>query len=222
MLRQLNLANGQRFKARPVAKDFPHCEVIDYNKTHTLVVNFTSVCVYQWLLMTLSLMVHRITVVTAFLNFDLKECVYVKQPKGFAQKGKKNHLCRLHRAIYGLVQQSGSWHKRIIKFLAGVFGLHQNPSDNFLYSSTSSRCAVTFARYVDDLWILCSKSLKLSEVKSTVGIICQIQDPNNFWCLKFKVNQDFKVGLPGLSQKRYTETISTRFGMKTAKGFLNF
>jgi hypothetical protein len=39
---------------------------------------------------------------SAFLNGDLKEEVYVKQPPGFVIPGEEGKVLRLHKALYGL------------------------------------------------------------------------------------------------------------------------
>jgi len=38
----------------------------------------------------------------AFLHGDLEEEIYMKQPKGFAVKGKKELMCELKMSLYGL------------------------------------------------------------------------------------------------------------------------
>ena len=49
---------------------------------------------------------HQIDVKTVFLNGDLEENDYMKQPKGFIMEGKKEMGCRLKKSIYGLKQAS--------------------------------------------------------------------------------------------------------------------
>jgi hypothetical protein len=39
---------------------------------------------------------------SAFLNDDLKEEVYVCQPRGYAVTGEKEKVYRLRKALYGL------------------------------------------------------------------------------------------------------------------------
>ena len=39
---------------------------------------------------------------TAFLNKVIEEEVYIEQPEGFDVENRQMHVCRLHRALYGL------------------------------------------------------------------------------------------------------------------------
>jgi hypothetical protein len=49
---------------------------------------------------------HQMDVKTTFLNGDLEEIVYMKQPRGFVVNGKEHMGCRLKKFIYGLKQAS--------------------------------------------------------------------------------------------------------------------
>jgi len=39
---------------------------------------------------------------TAFLNGDLFEDVYMDQPDGFVESGKRHMVCKMRKSIYGL------------------------------------------------------------------------------------------------------------------------
>ena len=52
---------------------------------------------------------HQVDVTTAFLNGELEEEVYVKQPEGFIAEGKKNLVCKLNKSSYGLKQSPTCW-----------------------------------------------------------------------------------------------------------------
>ena len=40
----------------------------------------------------------------AFLNGDLKEQIYMSQPKGFIESGKEKKVCKLVKSLNGLKQ----------------------------------------------------------------------------------------------------------------------
>jgi hypothetical protein len=49
---------------------------------------------------------HKMDVKTAFLNGDLKENVFMSQPKGFVVKEQEHKVCKLIKSLYGLKQAS--------------------------------------------------------------------------------------------------------------------
>ena len=48
--------------------------------------------------------VHHMDMKSAFLNGDLKEEVYVRQPPSYAITREEGKVHRLHKALYGLCQ----------------------------------------------------------------------------------------------------------------------
>jgi hypothetical protein len=61
----------------------------------------------------------NIDVDSAFLNAELKEDIYMRQPKGFEvtsdSGGQK--VCKLLKSIYGLKQASREWNKKLDKVI---------------------------------------------------------------------------------------------------------
>ena len=51
-------------------------------------------------------------VTAAFLNGDLQEEIYMKQPEGF--EGQKDLVCRLKRSLYGLNNHQNAGMKSLI------------------------------------------------------------------------------------------------------------
>ncbi|GKC76871.1 retrovirus-related pol polyprotein from transposon TNT 1-94 [Tanacetum coccineum] len=54
---------------------------------------------------------------TTFLNDELKEEVYVSQPKGFVDPDHPTHVYRLKKALYGLKQTPKAWYDTLSRFL---------------------------------------------------------------------------------------------------------
>jgi hypothetical protein len=47
---------------------------------------------------------------SAFLNGDMQEEVYMYQPQGFQVLGQEHVVCRLKKALYGLMQAPRAWY----------------------------------------------------------------------------------------------------------------
>ena len=103
-------ANGtiKRHKACLVAQGYSQQHGQDYDETSP-VVRFESLRMVIVLAVQKDLKLHQMDVITAFLNGELKEELYMKQPEGYEVKGKENLICRLKRSIYGLKQSPRCW-----------------------------------------------------------------------------------------------------------------
>jgi len=55
------------------------------------------------------MIVHQMDVVTAFLNGELDEEIYMQQPAGYQVSGKENLVCRLNKSLYRLKQAPRCW-----------------------------------------------------------------------------------------------------------------
>ncbi|GJZ27771.1 retrovirus-related pol polyprotein from transposon TNT 1-94 [Tanacetum coccineum] len=54
---------------------------------------------------------------TAFLNNELREVVYVSQPKGFVDQDNPTHVYKLKKSLYGLKQAPRVWYDMLSNFL---------------------------------------------------------------------------------------------------------
>ncbi|GKD26216.1 zinc finger, CCHC-type containing protein [Tanacetum coccineum] len=93
-----------KFKARLVIQGFRQKEGIDYFDTYALVARITTNRLLLALVVIHNLVIHQMDVKTTFLNGDLDEEVYVKQPEGFVMPGNERKVCKLVKSLYGLKQ----------------------------------------------------------------------------------------------------------------------
>ncbi|GKF26427.1 retrovirus-related pol polyprotein from transposon TNT 1-94 [Tanacetum coccineum] len=61
--------------------------------------------------------IYQMDVKMAFLNGELKEEVYVSQPKGFVDQDIPSHVYKLKKALYGLKQAPRAWYDMLSSFL---------------------------------------------------------------------------------------------------------
>ena len=95
-----------RFKSRLVAKGFTQQYGVDYEETFAPVIKHVSLRTVLGAVAAFDLDMVQLDVKTAFLYGNLKEEIYMAQPKGFVVPGSENRVCRLVKCIYGNVCQS--------------------------------------------------------------------------------------------------------------------
>ena len=70
---------------------------------------------------------------TAFLNGELEEEIYMKQPEGFVVRGHGDKVYKLNRALYGLKQVSRQWYRKFHQAIGEIGFVPKNADTCFLY-----------------------------------------------------------------------------------------
>ncbi|GJX26752.1 zinc finger, CCHC-type containing protein [Tanacetum coccineum] len=113
-----------KFKARLIIQGFRQKERIDYFDTYAPVACITTIRLLLALAAIHNLVIHQMDVKTTFLNGDLDEEVYMKQPEGFVMPSNE------HKCVYSKFDSSG---KGVIICLYVddmlIFGTDQNQVD---------------------------------------------------------------------------------------------
>ena len=159
--------------------------------------------------------VHQLDVKTAFLNGDLQEEVYVKQPPGFAIKGQEHMVCRLHKALYGLKQASRAWYEKIHMHLIAL-GFICSPIESTLYVRKDGTDIIVFVLYVDDILLTGSCDAKVDMF--IADLQCSF-DVTHLGLLNYYLGIQF-VSVEGetiMHQAKYIEKLLQRFGFEDCK-----
>lgn len=90
-------------KSRLVAKGYHQRPGIDYHDTFSPVIKHASIRLVLGLAVAHDWPLKQLDINNVFLQGDLDEEVYMTQPPGFIDKDKPDHVCRLRKAIYGLM-----------------------------------------------------------------------------------------------------------------------
>ncbi|GBM93105.1 Retrovirus-related Pol polyprotein from transposon TNT 1-94 [Araneus ventricosus] len=102
--------NVKKYKSRLVAQGFEQRPGVDFTDVFAPLVNFHIIKFLFVLLVCILGWNHaEIDVKGAYLYGNLDFPIYMQQPEGFAVKGCKHYVCRLHKSIYGLHQSGRQW-----------------------------------------------------------------------------------------------------------------
>ena len=205
--------NGRivRHKARLVAKGYTQEYGIDYGETYAPVVRYTSIRLLIALAVKRGLKIHQMDVITAFLQGDLDEEIYLKLPEGY--ENNKNQVCKLKKSIYGLKQSSRQWNRKLDETLKR-FKLKNCKMDPCIYYDDNFELIV--AIYVDDFLIFYKCEEKLKELKASLSENFKMKDMGMAkGCIGMRINQTSN-GIE-LDQSIYINEILKKFKMEDCK-----
>ena len=93
-----------------------------------------------------------VDIISAFMNGDLDEEIYMKQLEGFHIDGGSNKVCRLHRSLYGLKQSAQQWNKKLHSVLTELRFKHIE-SDHSVYIYCNGEVHIIVPIYIDNITI---------------------------------------------------------------------
>ena len=206
----------ERHKARLVAQGYSQKQGQDYEETFSPVVRFESIRTVVALAAQKGLQIHQMDVETAFLNGELAEVIYMKQPEGFVQKDKETQVCKLKKSLYGLKQSPRCWNYTLDTQLKSM-GFTQTKSDPCIYVSTGEESFI-IAVYVDDILLATRADKRMTEVKREIASKFKVKDLGELRLfLGVKVVQNKEDGTIWLGQPSYTKQLLELFNMSNAK-----
>lgn len=140
-----------KHKARLVAKGYAQVQGVDFEEVFAPVARIETVRVLLALAAKGGWEVHHMDVKSAFLNGDLTESVYVKQPPSFVV-GKGDKVLKLRKALYGLRQAPIAWNAKLNQELIAL-GFVKSRMDHAVYRRSNKGSFLNVGVYVDDLII---------------------------------------------------------------------
>ncbi|GKA34493.1 zinc finger, CCHC-type containing protein [Tanacetum coccineum] len=199
-----------KFKARLVIQGFRQKEGIDYFHTYAPVTRITTIRLLLDLAAIHNLVIHQMDVKTSFLNGDLDEEVYMKQPEGFVTPGNEHKVCKLVKSLYGLKQTPKQWHQKFDEVML-LSGFLLNQSNKCVYSKfDSSGKGVIICLYVDDMLIFGTDQNQVDKTKKFLSSKFSMKDMGEAdVILGIKIKRKNK-GIV-ITQSHYIEKILKKF-----------
>ena len=201
-------------KVRIVAKGFRQVPGVDYNETYAPVVSLSIVRLFLCLVNLLDLECDQMDVVTAFLNGDLDEEIFMEVPAGFRDPSRPNLVCRLLKALYGLKQAPRQWYAKIHRFLTSILKFISSAYEPCLYIFSTGQILLIIILYVDDLLIAGNDRKEILRVKKELMKVFKMKDLGGVQeFLGIEVTRNRGNRTLRLSQSSYIAKILERFQM---------
>lgn len=205
------LGEPVRYKARLVARGFSQQYLEDYDETFAPVARITTFRLIMAFANQNDLLVHHMDVKTAFLNGILKENIYMQVPEGISSKS--NHVCKLNKTLYGLKQSSRCWYERFDQVIKSM-GFESSKVDPCLYilNKNSIDLNVYIVLYVDDVLIVTKCVQTMQQLKK-----CLMQQFEMTDLLDIKLFLGIRIERTNdkvtLDQSTYLQNVLNKFSM---------
>lgn len=151
----------ERFKARLVARGYAQVPGVDYYETFSPVVRHTSLRILFVIAIREKYDIFQMDAITAFLQSELEETIYMSQPQGYADETRR--VCLLKKSIYGLKRAGRHWNLKLNDVLK-EFNLKRSDFDPCVY--INAKLTIIIAVYVDDFLIFHKCENELTKLKA--------------------------------------------------------
>ena len=202
-----------KHKAKLVAKGFAQKEGVHYEDTFAPIEKWATIRTLFALAAQNGWKAHQMDVKTTFFNGDLKDNVFMSQPKGFAMKGHEHKVCKLVKSLYGLKQALRAWYEKLTEHLLKLNFKHYDLNDATLFVKKVNKTVVYLVVYLDDLLMTRNNESYISSIKKELRKSFEMTHLGYVqYYLGIEVTQHPKSIF--LSQKKYIGDLLNRFGMK--------
>jgi len=206
-----------KYKARLVARGCEQRRDVDFTEIFAPVARYETIRALLAASTEAEMHIHQMDVVTAYVQGDLTERIYMEQPELFAKKGEESKVCKLKKPLYGLKQAGRAWYNKLDNFLSTI-GMYKTDTNPCVYINSTEENRVIIVIYVDDLLVTSSDIRELCKIKEKLMSQFQMKDlgpASNI--LGMNIERDGPTGSIKLSQRQYIRELLTKFNMMNAK-----
>lgn len=200
------------YKARLVVRGFSQQRGIDYQETYSPVVKYSSIRFLIAVAARKKLRIRQLDAVTAFLNGELHEDIYMLQPECF--NDGSGRVCKLQKSLYGLKQASRAWNQKLNGVLIDC-GLRRSEADPCIYFSIEGEDILVLAVYVDDILIFSNNIVRESKLVEQLKSHFKMKDLGEASSvLGVTITRDSEKNTIAIDQQNYISKVIEKFGMK--------
>lgn len=148
----------------------------------------------------------------AYLNGELKEEIYMKQPEGFSDGTSR--VLRLHKTLYGLKQSGRVWNETLDKQFKKI-GFQRLLSDRCVYVRCTDSDIIIVAVHVDDMSIYASNRELITRTEDELESafeITRLGDAKQLLGMEIRRNREQRETT--ITQTNYINKILAQHGME--------
>ena len=201
-----------KHKAHLVAEGYSQKHEVDYTENFAPVARMDTVRMIIALAEQKDWKIFQLDVKSVFLHGELREYVYVEQPRGYEENGSDHLVYKLHKALYGLKQAPRAWFSQIEAHFIGEW-FQRCDSEQTLFTKRSREGKIIIVSvYVDDLIFTSDDDALMSEFKNS---ILREFDMSDLGKMRFFLEIEVLQKSDGIyiCQRKYALEILRRFGM---------
>jgi hypothetical protein len=187
---------------------------VDFFETYAGVVRYESlrmlwaICVNEpgWVMWAMD-------VVSAYLNSEMKEIVYMRQPEGFIVPGQEGKVCLMKHSLYGMMQSGRNWAEHLESSLAALDWVRSRADPSIRIRSSNAGTSI-IGVYTDDLDGISSSQAAADEAQAGIKSIYDVTDvPRTATSLGMTIEYDTDAGIISISSRPYLERVLAHYGM---------
>jgi hypothetical protein len=201
-------------KARLVAKGYTQIEGVDFFETYASVVWYESLRMLLATAASKGWEVWGVDFVSAYLNSEMKEDVYMEQPEGMVVEGSELLVAKLDFTLYGTMQGASNWWAELDGAYSEL-GYERSKADPSIRIRTRGGETTVTGTYTDDVSGISSSPEEAVRAKAELGAKYDARDLGELEkTLGIKIDHDPLTGAISISQRAYAERVLQRFGMQ--------
>jgi len=196
-----------RFKARLVYKNHPFANTSTWDEVFAPVVDKSTLRIFFTLVGRKGLKMRQADVITAYLNADMTDEVFVKLPTSCGDE--PGMVRQLLKALYGHPKAGQLWNQKFVQFMT-TRGFIQSERDKCFFYNLKAEFFLVL--YVDDLIAAALHVKQLNRFWGQLQSVFKVRDmgePKHF--LGMEISHILQHGLVAISQRIYVEKLAKRF-----------
>ena len=203
-------------KVRVVAQGFAQVPGLEFDQTFALVAKPSSLKLMITLAARFGWPMIQLDVKSAYLNGELDEVIYMRQPPGTATPGEGHLVCRLKKSLYGLKQAGRAWYQTYRGAMTAL-GMTRCEANHACFWQRNDESIAMVGTIVDDMLVTGTPDL-VERFRAGIKTCFTITDAGEVaWLLGIKVVRDLQAGTVRIAQRTAIDAIVQALHLEGAK-----